>query len=494
MLRPWSISLSERIDATRDMPLYLQIVYALIHEVQRGRLAPGAFLPSSREMARTLGVNRKTIVLAYEDLIAQGWLQADMTRGTRVASNLPDQPVEQPSAGSPGVAEYRFNAVDGPPFVLSGGDVLTFDQGTPDARLFPTDQLARAYRAAIAQAQRRNRLRYGDPRDSLLLRQKLADMLAAQRGLQVGVDNICITRGSQMGVALAARALLNPGDVVLMEALTYAPAAQAFRAAGAQVIGVPLDADGIDVEAVERACRAHPVRAVFLTPHHQFPTTVALRPERRLRLLELARQFAFAVIEDDYDHEYHFESQPLLPMASYAPNRVIYVGSLSKLTLPTLRIGYVVAPEAVIDAMAHAVMSLDRQGNLVTEEAVAELMDSGELRRHVRKTHLVYDQRRKAFAQTLEREFGDAAQHQLPAGGLAFWLTFPDPAVLDRIDALGAAAGVRFAPSNAYSVADFGGRGLRLGFASLTEAEAAEGLNRLSSAASAAPRKQAARS
>ncbi|MDG2523017.1 PLP-dependent aminotransferase family protein [Caulobacter segnis] len=483
MLRPWSISLSERIDATRDMPLYLQIVYALIHEIQRGRLMPGAFLPSSRELARTLQVNRKTIVLAYEDLIAQGWLQSDATRGTRVASNLPDQPFEQPGAGAPGAAEYRFNAVDGPPFVLSGGDALTFDQGTPDARLFPTDLLARAYRDAIVQANRRNRLRYGDPRGSLILRQALADMLAAQRGLQVGVNNICLTRGSQMGVALAARALLKPGDVVLMEALTYAPAAQAFRAAGAQVIGLPLDADGIDVDAVEKACRAHPVRAVFLTPHHQFPTTVALRPERRLRLLELARQFAFAVIEDDYDHEYHFESQPLLPMASYAPNRVIYVGSLSKLTLPSLRVGYVVAPEAVIDAMAHAVMSLDRQGNLVTEEAVAELMDSGELRRHIRKTQVIYDTRRRAFDTALARTFGETVQYQTPDGGLAFWLTFPDPAVLDRIDANGAAAGVRFAPSNAYSLNSKGERGLRLGFASLTDEEAADGLARIKVAA-----------
>lgn len=483
MLRPWSLSLSERIDATRDMPLYLQIVYALIHEVQRGRLPPGTFLPSTREMARTLGVNRKTIVLAYEDLIAQGWLQADATRGTRVASNLPDQPFEQPGAGPPGVAEYRFNAVDGPPFVLSSGEALTFDEGTPDARLFPTDMLARAYRDAIAQAKRRNRLRYGDPRGSLILRQRLADMLAAQRGLQVGVDNICITRGSQMGVALAARTLLKPRDVVLMEALTYAPAAQAFRSVGADVVGIPLNGDGIDVEAVERACRIHPVRAVFLTPHHQFPTTVALRPERRLRLLDLARQFAFAVIEDDYDHEYHFESQPLLPMASYAPNRVIYVGSLSKLTLPSLRIGYVVAPTAVIDAMAHAVMSLDRQGNLVTEEAVAELMDSGELRRHIRKTHLVYDTRRLAFAKTLQAEFGGMVKSQTPDGGLAFWLTFPDQAVLDRIDAHGGAAKVRFAPSGSYRATPDGDRGLRLGFASLTEAEAAEGLRRIKAAA-----------
>ena len=131
------------------------------------------------------------------------------------------------------------------------------------------------------------------------------------------------------------------------------------------------------VEDVEQLCRLHRVRAIFLTPHHQFPTTVALQPDRRLRLLDLARQFAFAVIEDDYDHEFHFESQPLLPMASYAPERVIYVGSLSKLLLPALRIGYVVAPAKVVDALAQEVMLMDSMGNVVTEDATAELINTG---------------------------------------------------------------------------------------------------------------------
>lgn len=476
--------LSERISAARDMPLYLQIVHALVHEIQDGRLTPGVYLPSSREMARTLGVNRKTIVLAYDDLIAQGWLQSHGTRGTMVSTNLPEQPVAAAGRGAPrDTAEFRFHAPEESPFVLSGTDALTFDEGTPDCRLFPTELLARAYRDSIGRARRWNRLRYGDPRGSVMLRERIAEMLNAQRGLAATVDNICITRGSQMGIALTGRILLRPGDAVVMEQLTYAPAADAFRALGAEVIGVPLDRDGIDVEAVERACRKHKVRAVFLTPHHQFPTTVALRPERRLRLLELARQFAFAVIEDDYDHEYHFESQPLLPLASYAPDRVIYVGSLSKLTLPSLRIGYVVAPTRVIEAIASQVMTLDRQGNILTEEAVAELIDAGELRRHARKTNLIYAARRRAFAEALDRRLGGLVDYQTPDGGLAFWLRFPDPAVLDRIDRRGAEVGLRFAPPDSYAMAPGKARGLRLGFASLNEAEADEAIARLRQAA-----------
>jgi GntR family transcriptional regulator/MocR family aminotransferase len=206
-------------------------------------------------------------------------------------------------------------------------------------------------------------------------------MLRTERGVMAEAGNICVTRGSQMGLHVVARALVQPGDVVLVEALTYQPAMTLFRDCGATVVPVALDHQGVCVEDVERLCRSHRVRAIFLTPHHQFPTTVALQPDRRLRILELARQFAFAVIEDDYDHEFHFDFQPLLPMASYAPERVIYIGSLSKLLLPALRIGYVVAPAEVINAVAQQVMMIDGMGNVMTEDAAAELITTGEVRR-----------------------------------------------------------------------------------------------------------------
>jgi GntR family transcriptional regulator/MocR family aminotransferase len=349
MLRPWKITLG-RIDPALRTPLYLQIVHAIIHEIERGRLPPGAFLPSSRELATILGVNRKTVVLAYEDLISQGWLLSEGTRGTVVAALSTEmrKPPPRPSMPSATTApEYRFRAPPERSLALSPGKGVKLDEGAPDGRLFPADILSRAYRTAVQRASRDNRLQYRDPRGSPRLREAVATMLRGERGLAVTADDICITRGSQNGIYLAARTLLQPGDAVLVEALTYEPAVAAFTDLGANVVSVGLDENGADVEAIERACRKHRVRAIFLTPHHQFPTTVALRPERRLRVLELARQFGFAVIEDDYDHEFHFESQPLLPMASYAPGRVIYVGSLSKLLLPALRVGYIARPQRV---------------------------------------------------------------------------------------------------------------------------------------------------
>jgi GntR family transcriptional regulator/MocR family aminotransferase len=324
---------------------------------------------------------------------------------------------------------------------------------------------------------------YGDPRGSAALRDGIAAMLRTERGLAVGPENICITRGSQNAIFLAARTLISPGDTVLVESLTYEPAVAAFRACGAKVEAVGLDDQGVDVEDVERRCRDGGVKAIFLTPHHQFPTTVALRPERRLRLLLLARQFNFAIIEDDYDHEFHFESQPLLPIASYAPSYVIYAGSLSKLLLPALRIGYIAAPKAFIDAVAHTVSLTDGMGNALTEDAAAELIESGELRRHARKATQVYAARRLAFAEAASEAFGDRIRFKTPDGGLAFWLTFPDEGDLDRIEANAPDLGVRLASSRSFATREDAGRGLRIGFASLREDEARKALRTLAKAA-----------
>jgi GntR family transcriptional regulator/MocR family aminotransferase len=223
------------------------------------------------------------------------------------------------------------------------------------------------------------------------------------------------------------------------------------------------------------------VRAIFVTPHHQFPTTVSLRPERRLRLLDLARQFGFALIEDDYDHEFHFESQPLLPLAAYGPGHVLYVGSLSKLLLPALRIGYVAAPPPVIEAIAHRVSITDGMGNTLTEDAASELIENGELRRHGRKVLQVYSQRRESFAAEIDRVFGDMAEYRKPDGGLAFWLRFKTD--LDVMEARAVEMGLRFASSRSFMTTDDASRGLRIGFASLNGYEARTALAALREAA-----------
>ncbi|PTR07628.1 MULTISPECIES: PLP-dependent aminotransferase family protein [unclassified Novosphingobium] len=468
MRRGWSLTLQQRIRSDQATPLYMQLAHALIHEIERGRLQPGSALPSSRELAAELGFNRKTVVTAYEELMAQGWLEAAGRKGTAVAKRLPRSRPEAIEA-SPPIGRrpiYRFVSPPDRPIAVPPGRVIKLDEGSPDGSLFPPEALARAFRTAALYAARRQQLGYRDPCGSDKLRASLATMLREERGLVVDAENVCVTRGSQMGIALAARLLARPGAVALAEALTYEPAVAAFQAAGVPVLPVPLDDEGIDVDAVEHACRSRKVCAVFLTPHHQFPSTVSLAPERRLRLVELARQFGFAIIEDDYDHEFRFGSQPLLPMAAYAPDVVIYVGSLSKLLLPALRVGYIVAPTPVIAAAAHQVSIGDGMGNSLTEDAVAMLFEEGEVRRHARKATRIYGQRRDALAQAVQDELGDLVSARLPAGGLAMWLEFQDLAALARIEEGAGAAGITFAQSASYRLAENAPHGLRLGFAS----------------------------
>ena len=222
MLRPWKLSLEE-IPAGGEQSLRMQIVHSVIRDIRRGRLAPGAFLPSSRELAGAAGVNRKTIVLVYEELKAQGWVEATSTRGTRVAvalpEQLPDQIAERPGPGDH--PDFDFSRGDVRLSITPHHDTLTLDLGSPDCRLFPADILARAYRDAALQASRTRRLSYGDPRGSLVLREAIANMLGAQRGMVVRPEHICITRGSQMGVTIVARTLFKPGDIVVMEELSY---------------------------------------------------------------------------------------------------------------------------------------------------------------------------------------------------------------------------------------------------------------------------------
>lgn len=475
MLRPLSITLGDRLYPEKSVPLYMQVIRAIVRDIRRGRLVAGTYLPSSRQLAEELGVNRKTVVIAYEELIAQGWLSTAGTKGTMVSPAFP-VPLDTPDArdtraGTDVLPRYRVLPTPDRPLALPAGPGLKLDEGAPDGRLFPPEVLARAYRAAIGAASADNRLQYRDPLGSTRLRHAIADMLRSQRALTVGAEEVCITRGSQNALFLATRILLKPGDAVIVEALTHEPAMAAFRAAGARIVAVPLDAGGIQVDSVEAACRKHPVRAVFLTPHHQFPTTVALRPERRLRVLELARQFGFAVLEDDYDHEFHFASQPLLPMATYAPEHVIYLGSLSKLLLPTLRIGYIVAPRAVMPALAHAISVADGMGNRLTEEAAADLITSGELQRHALKVRKIYAERRRLFAERLRETFGDRIAFDPPDGGLAFWLRFPG-VDLDAMEARAQRAGLRFASSRSFMADDDAPCGLRIGFASLAPEEA----------------------
>jgi GntR family transcriptional regulator/MocR family aminotransferase len=472
MLRPWDLQIAlERAGAA---PAWQQIEHAVIDAIRHGRLAPGAALPGTRGLAARIGVNRKTVQQAYDELAAQGWLTAEPTRGTFVSAMLPamDQQVTPSGAAArPASLELRGAAPD-LPVTVPDPAILRFDDGTPDTRLMPAELVARAYRSSLLAAARRNRLGYGDPRGAAALREAVAAMLRADRGLDCTADNICITRGSQMAIFLAARLLAGPGDTVAVEDLSYPPAREAFAAAGAAIASIGLDEQGMKIEELESLCRRARLRAIYVTPHHQFPTTVVLPQQRRIQLLSLAEEYGFAIVEDDYDHEFHFAHRPMLPLASVNGfRRLLYIGSLSKLLSPSLRIGYLVAGEDVINRAAAEIMMIDRQGDPASEAAAAALMTSGALKSHTRKVLRIYAQRRAFLADAMRAGLGGAVAFVLPPGGLAVWVNFAPHIDVAALAARALARGVGITPGQAFATNGYRTNGARLGFGNLNEAE-----------------------
>jgi GntR family transcriptional regulator / MocR family aminotransferase len=305
-------------------------------------------------------------------------------------------------------------------------------------------------------------------------------MLASRRGLGAGIENICITRGSQMAIALVARALIRPGDVVAVEHLGYRPAWDAFRLAGARVVPIPVDAHGVSIDRIEQAHARNPLRAIYLTPHHQFPTTVTLSAARRLRLIDFAQRAHVAIVEDDYDHEFHYDGRPIAPLASADPSSlVIYIGSLSKVLAPALRIGYVVAAAPIIERIAAHRSVVDTQGDQVLESALAELLEEGEIQRHVWRVRREYAVRRDCLVELLQKSLGTALTFDVPAGGIAIWTRASDDLDVERWAHDAADRGVIAITGRSFA---FDGRSrphFRLGFAALRPSELAEAVRRL---------------
>jgi GntR family transcriptional regulator / MocR family aminotransferase len=484
----WDVTIV--LDRRKGIPLFRQIAIAISDDIRRGRLRAGDRLPGARTLAQSLGVQRLTVVSAFDELTAEGWIVIQPARGALVSPSIPDTPRPRRFAASAAprsrVPErLGLDLRPAPPLDIPfkvPPDALLFAPNRPDVRLVPGDLIGRAYRRAIRRGGQ-ILLAYGRPQGHERLRSAIAGMLAATRGLPARADDVCITRGSQMAIALLARALVGPGDVVAVEELSHRPAVEAFRLQGATIAPIPMDGEGIRIEPLERLARAGGLRAVHVTPHHQFPTTVMLSAARRLRLLELARTSRFAVIEEDVDHEFHYDGRPVFPLASADTAGVVaYVGTLSKVLAPGIRIGYVVAPPALIASVVTHRLHTDVQGDRVLEYALAGLIEEGEVQRHVRRVRREYGARRDTLAEALRKTLGDAVSFTVPAGGIGLWVKAADGLDMETWAAQARHRGAIIATAASFAhdrkVRPFA----RLGFGSLDRDELLEGVRRLAAA------------
>jgi GntR family transcriptional regulator/MocR family aminotransferase len=456
-----------------DGPRFAAIAGAITAEIRRGRLVPGERLPSSRALATALGVHRNTVLAALAELEAQGWIATRPAQGTFVSTALPPTG-PGPGPRAPSAAGFMIPPVPvAPPPATPPTDrrSVLLSAGVPDPRRFPVDLLARAWRRAVRR-RAPTLLTYGPPEGYPPLRAALAAWIRRARGVAASAEHVLVTRGSQMALDVCARALLRPGDRVAVEALGYRPAWDALRLAGAVLVPIAVDRDGLDIAALARAHARAPLRALYTTPHHQYPTTVTMSAGRRLALAALAARARLIVLEDDYDHEFHYDGHPVAPLAAADPTgQVIYIGTLSKVLAPGLRLGFAIAPPPVIAAMARWRSAMDRQGDLAMEAAVAELIGDGELERHVRKMRVLYQARRDALVAALTRQLGGAVTATAPRGGISLWAEVAPDLDLAAWLAAAAARGVVVAPGARYTFDGAEPGALRLVFAPHTPAE-----------------------
>ena len=477
-MRNWELTLS--LDPASGLPRFLQLSKAVEAAIRAGRLKPGDALPGTRQLAARLGVHRNTVIAGYQELASEALVVARPGGGTFVAE--PAAGLEQGGRAPPPPSFEVPPPLPLPPSMQVPKGALMMYRGVPDVRLLPAKALARAFGRAVS-SHGRGLLGYGDPRGHLRLRTELATLLTRTRGLVATPERLVVTRGSQQAIDLVARALIAPGDVVAVEALGDPSTRNTLRLAGAVLEPLPIDEQGVDVDAFERLLQRRKVRAICVTPHHQFPTTVVMSAARRARLARLAFEHGVAIVEDDYDHEFHYEGRPVLPMAAGPCGaNVIYVGSLSKVFAPGLRMGFLLAPDALLDRLVSVRVATDLQGDAAVECALAELLEDGELLRHVRRMRNVYARRRDALAEALLAHLGGVLSFRVPDGGMALWARVEDGLDLPAWEAAGEAEGVQFRGARVH---DFHGREqpfLRLGFTFHDEAELAEAARRMARA------------
>jgi GntR family transcriptional regulator / MocR family aminotransferase len=486
-------SLLIRIDPHAGEALQQQIYAGIRRAILEGIVEPGTRLLSSRALALDLGVSRTTTLLALEQLLAEGYLTARHGSGTFVAHELPDD-LPQARASRPAFdpkhppLSRRGQALAATPPAARriSGPPRAFRLGVPGLDLFPIrtwSQLASRRLRSLTPAQ----LDYNDTAGLKALREAIADHVRTARGTQCSADQVFIVAGAQRGLDQICHLLLDPGDTAWMEEPGFPGARSALLGAGARIVPVRVDADGLDVDAGER--RAVHARLAYVTPSHQFPLGVPMSLARRLALLKWASAAQAWVVEDDYDSEFRYGSRPIPCLHGLdVDGRVIYVGSFSKTLFPALRLGFLIVPPDLQDPLLAARRAADLHPPLYDQTVLADFMIGGHFERHLRRMREAYRERLEALTAAAERFCPDALHLRPVRTGLHVVADLED-ADAGTVFQEAAARGVEVAPLSEY----FFGRtkpinGLVLGFAAVPPEAMSEGMERLAKAIEAAGR------
>ncbi len=480
------------LDRQSTVPLYQQIGSYLRQGILSGVLVPDTRLPASRQLARDLGVNRITVENAYSELEAKGLVFSRVGSGTYVLSPspLPPVPKSNPEASWPlwqdsilgrnsvpkfGLAEELLKAAGHP-------NPISFASGISDSRQFPAEEFRKVLQAVM----RRDgiiAMDYGERNGYAPLREGIARILASQ-GLQALPGNILITAGSQQAIALVSQVLLKPGDVILLESPSYSIAMELFRTLGFQIVGIPMDNQGMQVEKLEKLLQQHHPKLIYTIPNFHNPTGTCLNSARRRQLIILADRYNIPILEDDFvgDLRYEGRSQPSLK-ALDPGGQVIYVSTFSKMLMPGLRVGFLVADGPVYDGL----LGLKRLSDLATSTLIQRALEAyvtvGRYQAYLRRSCQEFRKRRDAMLMAIDHYLPAGVSFYPPQGGLFLWLRLPENLSSDELLPLACEEGVAFAPGNNFFPEGSGGEDwMRLNFVAQPVEEIDRGIQRLGKA------------
>ncbi len=475
-----------------DVPLYQQIKVYFRQGILSGSLAADTRLPASRQLAHDLGVNRITVEGAYAELEAEGLIFSRVGSGTYVlpVADLPALPRD--SAGAPWPLWQRSlqnlggdSQGLGPKEMLQAAGhphPIEFASGSSDSRLFPAEDFRKVLQAVM----RRDgiaALDYGEPEGHPPLRVTIAHILASQ-GLQIRPENVLITAGSQQALSLVAQLLLKPDDVILVESPTYSGALTLFRALGFRIVSVPIDRQGMQMDALEKLLQQHHPKLIYTIPNFHNPTGTCLSSARRHQLIVLADRYNIPILEDDFvgDLRYEGRTQPALK-ALDPGGRVIYVSTFSKMLMPGLRVGFLVAEGPVYAGLVELKHASDLSTSSLVQRALEAYVTVGRYQAHLRRSCQAFRRRRDAMISAIKRHLPAGINSDTPQGGLFHWVQLPDQMSADELLPLACENGVNFAPgSGFFPEAHSGDDWMRLNFAAQPPEEIEEGMRRLARA------------
>ena len=416
----WAALCAWQLERKSGTPIFRQVYLQMRGAILGQQLSAGAKLPSTRALAAELGIARSSVIAAYEQLLAEGYLAGRVGSGTYISADLPE-PVERrgprrkkPVSAAPLSPQARAFAA------LGAVAVADEDRPFTNARVLIDALTIEAWRKLSQELFRAFdpiHRGYADARGLIALRRAICDYLGAARGVRATAEQIIITSGTQHAIDIATRVLLSPGDEVWVEDPGYPMTRRALAAAGIALRPVAVDAQGLNVRAGRSA--APKARAAFITPSHQYPLGIMLAMNRRLELLAWARETGSWIIEDDYHSEYRYAGRPLAALQGLDDaERVIYVGTFNKVLFPGLRLGYIVVPLPLAQSFAGARFLLDRQAPTLSQALVAEFMRQGYFAAHIRRMRLLYRDQRDLVVGELQRRLGARIAVAAPEQGM----------------------------------------------------------------------------